>query len=176
MSACIECGMPVSARELCNKHYIRWYRNGGRAQAKRTPSVRTCTGCGKKMTEEEKLHKRSKCKPCYAENRKSWRKKESTPEEQARWRLISRLRRYGITLKLYKRTLAAQNNKCAICGSSTPGGRGTWHIDHDHNCCPPGQKACGKCFRGLLCSGCNLKLGWYEKNKDTIARYVLGGQ
>lgn len=36
-------------------------------------------------------------------------------------------------------------------------------IDHDHNTSK---------FRGLLCSVCNRQLGWYEKYKDEINRYL----
>ena len=36
-------------------------------------------------------------------------------------------------------------------------------IDHDH--------ATSK-FRGLLCQLCNRQLGWYEKNKENIAKYL----
>jgi len=35
--------------------------------------------------------------------------------------------------------------------------------DHDHVCCS-GKKSCGKCLRGLLCHGCNTKLGALENN------------
>lgn len=36
-------------------------------------------------------------------------------------------------------------------------------IDHDHKTLK---------FRGLLCSVCNRQLGWYEKNKENIERYL----
>ena len=36
-------------------------------------------------------------------------------------------------------------------------------IDHDHTTMK---------FRGLLCSVCNRQLGWYEKHKDSIEKYL----
>jgi hypothetical protein len=36
-------------------------------------------------------------------------------------------------------------------------------LDHDHACCS-GDRSCGKCARGLLCSRCNFVLGWVEKD------------
>jgi hypothetical protein len=57
--------------------------------------------------------------------------------------------------------LAAQDGRCAICGTADPGGRWeTWHVDHDSACCPRNrQRTCGACVRGILCSACNLMLG-----------------
>ena len=36
-------------------------------------------------------------------------------------------------------------------------------VDHDHKT---------KKFRGLLCSVCNRQLGWYERNKEQIEKYL----
>jgi hypothetical protein len=70
-------------------------------------------------------------------------------------------KRFGVNREWYEVTLADQNSGCAICGSTIPGGVGRFHIDHNHRCCSE-RKACDKCRRGLLCSACNLKLGWIE--------------
>ena len=84
--------------------------------------------------------------------------------------------KYGITYDDYDRVLAEQNECCAICKSSKPKGRGRFHIDHDHTCCP-GQKTCGKCVRGLLCHNCNVKLyvienGWAMKAIKYLEKWV----
>jgi hypothetical protein len=59
-------------------------------------------------------------------------------------------RAWGITREQYENMLLNQGGKCAICNSATPGGRGRFHIDHDH--------ATGK-IRGLLCNHCNTGIG-----------------
>ncbi len=92
----------------------------------------------------------------------------NTPEyiERLRWQRLRR--RYGITREYYETMLAGQNGCCAICGRSDDAGL---VVDHDHFCCP-GEKSCGDCIRGLLCSLCNLKLGWVETNWPAIARHA----
>src|SRR5262249_42839668 len=58
---------------------------------------------------------------------------------------------YGLTEEQWERLVAHQGNRCAICGTATPGGRGeSWHIDHD---------AATGAVRGLLCHNCNVGIG-----------------
>jgi hypothetical protein len=81
-----------------------------------------------------------------------------------------------MTLADFDALLLSQGGDCAICGTTDPGGRwDQWHIDHDHTCCP-GVRSCGECIRGVLCSGCNRKLGyletWYHENKEAVDMYV----
>lgn len=60
---------------------------------------------------------------------------------------------------------------CEICGKSieevvkwvSKYAPKNFCIDHDHKTLK---------FRGLLCSVCNRQLGWYEKNKDSIEKYL----
>jgi len=54
-----------------------------------------------------------------------------------------------------------QQNRCAICDASEPGGQGDFHVDHDH--------ATGK-VRGLLCSRCNTSLGLYRDSPERLRR------
>lgn len=71
----------------------------------------------------------------------------------------SHLKRYGITPQQWADALARQSGRCAICLTTEPGGKWRqWAIDHDHQCCPT-RNACGRCFRGLLCNGCNAGIG-----------------
>lgn len=85
--------------------------------------------------------------------------------------------KFGLSVEDYNRMLVEQGGKCAICGTTDPGGRwGTnFAVDHDHSCCP-GQKTCGKCIRQLICSPCNVGLGAFGDDPDRLmaaAAYLL---
>jgi hypothetical protein len=70
--------------------------------------------------------------------------------------------KYGLTLDDYSRMLEDQLGLCANpgCFNEPSNSRhGRFQVDHDHYCCPS-VKTCGKCIRGLLCSGCNTALGY----------------
>lgn len=60
---------------------------------------------------------------------------------------------YGLTPEQYEALLERQGGKCAICDTETPGGKGSWHVDHDHET---------KKVRGLLCHNCNIALGNFK--------------
>lgn len=62
-------------------------------------------------------------------------------------------REYGISFEEHKQILVAQNNQCAMCGST-----GRLFVDHDHHQGAGNRKA----VRGLLCYRCN--------------RYILGNR
>jgi len=64
---------------------------------------------------------------------------------------------YGITVEQYDEMLVAQNYVCAICGDKDENKR--LHVDHCH--------ASGR-VRGLLCRGCNLGLGKFKDNVETM--------
>jgi hypothetical protein len=82
-----------------------------------------------------------------------------------------KFRRYGITPETYVATLATQGGGCAICGSKKAGGRGEFHVDHDHACCP-GAKSCGNCVRGLLCALCNVALGAFRDDPELLRQAI----
>jgi hypothetical protein len=65
---------------------------------------------------------------------------------------VKRLARHGLTLDDHNALLASQNGGCAICGSTVPGGKGDFHIDHCHET---------GTVRGLLCHSCNTGLGLF---------------
>ena len=60
----------------------------------------------------------------------------------------ARLKKYGITEKIYQETLEKQGNSCKICKSK--GKNKSLPVDHCHKT--------GK-FRGILCIKCNTLLG-----------------
>ena len=74
---------------------------------------------------------------------------------------------YGITLEFYDRMLQDQGNSCAICKSSTPGGKyNRFFVDHCHDTDQ---------VRGLLCYGCNIGLGHFNDDIEALeaaAKYL----
>ena len=80
----------------------------------------------------------------------------------------------GTTLDITKQELdnyRHDHNRCEICGRTIEESV-KWNskfapknfcIDHDHST---------NKFRGLLCSVCNRQLGWYEKYKDKVDKYL----
>ena len=73
-----------------------------------------------------------------------------------------RLQPYNMSLEDYASWFEKQGGVCAICGQPPKDGEDL-SVDHDHRCCPAG-KSCGKCIRGLLCHGCNMRLGQLESD------------
>jgi hypothetical protein len=110
--------------------------------------------------------------------RTAWRK--ANPEKR---RTAKRRARYGLAVGQYEAMFEAQEGVCAICGkpetqvdkvSGVLCGLG---VDHDHACCP-GDRACGKCVRGLLCMACNHGLGRFGDDPALLTaaiNYLLKG-
>jgi hypothetical protein len=71
-------------------------------------------------------------------------------------------RMYHLTVDGYNFLLEKQYGVCAVCYLPPAPGK-FLKVDHDHSCCP-GEKSCGKCIRGLLCSNCNSGLGMFKDN------------
>lgn len=89
-------------------------------------------------------------------------------------RAYNRKQKFGVTREDFQKMKDAQDNLCAICGTSDPRGRGEFHIDHCH--------ITGK-LRGLLCSPCNLALGGFKdspailnKALEYLAKYKTIGE
>lgn len=105
----------------------------------------------------------TKCKVCVRAASARWAKRNPKKASQ-----YTRLHKYGLTQGQYDDLIVAQDGRCAICGTTEPGGRGSWHIDHDHNCCPGDGKTCGQCVRGLLCVSCNWGLGHFKDDPKVL--------
>lgn len=129
------------------------------------------------------------CRDCGKNKRNSWYKKHSKREaarakryrenlppevlkERKRLEAIKHAERrfnnqlmwrYKLPRTRYDALLVFQGHRCAVCKVNKAGGRGRWHVDHDHACCP-GKFSCGKCIRGLLCHGCNIGVGALGNN------------
>ena len=102
--------------------------------------------------------------------------KEHSRRSMAKWRKnplnrpkvrAGQLRiRYGLSSEQYAVLFSKQNGVCAVCFRPETAKQKTGKIqrlsvDHNHKCCP-GKRSCGKCVRGLLCSQCNIALGYLD--------------
>lgn len=69
---------------------------------------------------------------------------------------------YGMSQENYDTILEAQGGVCAICGGVNPSGR-KLSVDHDHETLD---------VRGLLCVGCNTSMGFVDRHREAIIRYL----
>lgn len=85
--------------------------------------------------------------------------------ERSAARKVAHLRQYGLTPDTFAALLDRQGGGCAICGTSTPGGKGQFHVDHDHDLGPTA-------VRGLLCHHCNLGLGNFKDDTSHLRQAI----
>ncbi|KKN09114.1 hypothetical protein LCGC14_1049730 [marine sediment metagenome] len=132
---------------------------------------KVCTKCKKdKPLEDFKNDKNrpsgygSWCKRCHTKDSINWRQRNT----EARWRDQIK-QKYGIDYKEYERIFEKQKSLCAICRKPEMikfhGAPRKLAVDHNHDT--------GK-VRGLLCTKCNLRLGYLEDLEFVIkARIYL---
>ena len=137
------------------------------ARPTQTTGSKTCTKCGvtKEITEFYKRGgkqspntRHNHCKECTK------MRVSATPSIVKREQALKRM--YGITQTDYEVMIAEQNNKCAICNTTEPGGRhnsGYFVVDHCH---------CTNKIRGVLCNNCNTALGLVGDNVDTLHKMI----
>lgn len=73
---------------------------------------------------------------------------------------------FNVSPSQYGAMLERQGGTCAVCDGVDASGK-RLAIDHDHQCCR-GWRSCGKCVRGLLCTGCNQGLGFMGDSPSRI--------
>ena len=101
----------------------------------------------------------STCKECD-------KKRVKENHDPVAYRNAELQRRYGITQQDYEVMIVEQNNQCAICNATEPGGRhnsGYFVVDHCHTT--------GK-VRKLLCNNCNTALGLVGDNTQIIQSMI----
>ncbi len=100
------------------------------------------------------------CKECESPRFKKYVDKPGIREKRNKTRRAwNRARLYNFPAELYELRLQEQGNTCAICGTNTPGGKGEFHADHDHETNQP---------RGVLCHNCNVALGNFQDNPEIL--------
>jgi hypothetical protein len=100
----------------------------------------------------------------YKETRRKWLEnnrekiRERKKKAYKKWRNGGGFRRllYGVSQSEYEKRLEEQNYSCAICGKRQSELKQSLGVDHNHQT--------GK-VRGLLCAGCNIRLGHVENIK-----------
>jgi hypothetical protein len=75
-------------------------------------------------------------------------------------------KRHRISKELFEEMVAKFDGKCYTCNINK-----ATNIDHDHSCCS-GQRSCGKCIRGILCSQCNTALGLVKDSKEVLQNLI----
>lgn len=90
------------------------------------------------------------------------RKRRATPEGKRYKKGHDLKHMYGITFGKFQDMALDQLGMCAICDTDLDMGFHT-HVDHDHKT--------GK-VRGLLCSRCNLALGYLRDSIKTLKRAI----
>ena len=113
--------------------------------------MKTCTKCNESKPSDAFYRKRKGsdalrplCKSCHVAG--------------CRERKLSN--KYGINQSTYEEMRGAQRGRCDICGTTSPDGRGDFHVDHCHK---SGN------VRALLCMSCNRMLG-FAKDSPHILR------
>jgi len=106
---------------------------------------------------------RPNCIPCRRkyEVKQYHKHKHKKPYDYEKDKDSKLKRAYGISFQEYKEMLAAQEGKCAICGTQDMGKRKAFAVDHCHTCNE---------VRGLLCSPCNTAIGLLREDLNTMKR------
>ena len=137
--------------------------------------MKKCALCGevKPKSEYHKQKKnkpglRNECKECCVKNVKQWREKHRDPSNPRRHPRQNPPRRNRVTVsdKKYCQMLKQQKGVCAICGGTETAPHVTkstprrLSVDHCHKT---------KKIRGLLCSKCNVAIGYLKEDLDILA-------
>lgn len=140
------------ARTCSRSCSVTWHNRvrAERAQARWEAAKKPCPVCGADLPDDRKAGS-VYCSP-------ECKKKEMDARWRARSPGYNRQYLYGVTPDQTAAMLAAQANRCAICGTEAGIGKNGLHLDHDHTT--------GK-VRALLCGPCNNGLGLF---KDDPAR------
>jgi hypothetical protein len=100
------------------------------------------------------------CRPCVNSIGRAEGKKPHIKTYRRKYMRKYGLKKYGLTIDEFEKTVVIQNGKCAICGDELRLGTGGCSVDHRHSD--------GK-IRGLLCRLCNVGIGHFRENTEIMA-------
>lgn len=171
--------------QLCRKHYMRQRRKGSTADTRKN-ARKPCSedGCERSAAAHGKCEKHYR--PAHRRAQSAERKAALVEERRAEAKpcadcgkpipaeLTRRAKFCSTACKVrsgngrlstvaYAALLADQGGRCAICGTTDPGKRERFNVDHCHT---TGY------LRGLLCHGCNTGLGLLGDSVDTLLAAV----
>jgi len=154
VKSCNHCGKPFTMLTAFQKYCSDACRYSSR---KIDHSPIPCKVCGK-MFIPALLHQATCSLKCWCVNYSRRRVNHS--------RLTSLRVKYGMTMQDYQDLVKKQDGRCAICGNLPQGrckGDRELHVDHDHQ---------SNKIRGLLCMDCNLALGGFHDNAQSLRQAV----
>src|ERR1035437_957753 len=148
-------GLEACCKECeVKKNRARWEKNKAR-EIVAIPESKTCPDCKKERSRSDfsKSNGNTDARQVYCKECKAVRHIKL---------------KYNLSPEQFNAMLKTQGGACAICRTTTPGGRGTWHVDHIHGT---------DVIRGLLHSQCNTGLGFFKDNVgfiNTAIEYLSG--
>ena len=130
---------------------------------------KVCTKCGQlKSIRDFYKHPETKdgldprCKNCHRKECAESRRVYDKTKKGKRSKFKAHLKyKYNITVDEYDSMFEEQNGVCKVCGLPEINRR--LAVDHDHKT---------NKVRGLLCSSCNVQLGWFERNIINVLDYL----
>lgn len=145
---------PFSVRRDAEKSYTEHLR----------AAAPICSQCGE-MKASHEMSKGSPhlCKQCAVANQMAW--KAANPDRFKKAQRRSHLKKmFNLTEAEYDAIFSEQGYRCTICGKQPTDPRGFKpHVDHDHQT---------GAIRGILCNRCNMGLGCFGDDIETLARAI----
>lgn len=120
-------------------------------------------------TPEERAKRTVYMRSWRAKNRERHNELARQSHQRNKHKHIAKAREYHLKIKFnispeqYNEMLSRQGFCCAICCKQQSQEKRRFHVDHCHKT--------GR-IRAILCAVCNSHLGWYEKRKENIDKYL----
>ena len=126
--------------------------------------TRTCPTCGIEQPIANFYRDKRQCKSCLRDHQRRYRAERPDYHHGRNLK-----QRYGISVDEYETLIANQNSTCPICEVEIPDtigykGKRPSVVDHNHE---TGE------VRGILCSMCNLVLGYARENTHTLYKAIV---
>lgn len=159
------CEYRARTRGWCTSHYERWRLTGSvegdepMREVRRRLKSKVCVTC--KVDRSLDFYPSSPtyvgrcCRYCV--RTRTARRLQTKFDESFR---ALNIRKYGMRLPDLESLLLFQAQRCRICWTSEPAGKGSFHVDHCHET--------GR-VRGLLCGRCNVGLGMFRESPGLMA-------